>query len=807
MQPAGRILLLLLTPFFAYTQTKLLVKGKVTDRTSQSPLEYAMVAAMVEGDVLLSGSVTNPKGEFELILEQPKPFMVRVKYLSYKTYDTLISNWGDKREIAISIQLAPNLQQLDEVIVNAEKLTTNVQLDKQQFTASQFGNTVTGTAADLMQRLPSVTINTEGNVMMRGNAEFLVTVNGKFTNQSPADVLSQLPANTIESIEILSSPSARYDAEGKAGIINIVTKKNATEGWGISGNANLSSINPERYGTDLTIYRTSQKWSSFITGNYRRYDIDGSRNGEISTLYQDTVTHSLWTGERPLMEWVHGVRAGTTFTPSEHSIFNAGVYYGYKRNDRIANMHYQEFSTTEPPLNLYQTIDSPPDRLFYNQNLFGRTGKFFTANTDFTHSFANNNNITLTAIYEHSVLGGPLRNQDNDEISGELTLQERSDERSPLDAWRLQADYSIFLNKNMRLETGYQWRTVSHEGDFDFERLNIATGIWEIDPEFYDRMNLKQAIHAGYVQLNGNYKMIKYSAGLRAEQMNRKLTHDLGTAPYLLNQVNLFPSLNALWQLKKEQQLKVGYSRRIDRPTTKALSPFKNHRHSESIEIGDPNLLPELTDIIELGYIRGFDKLNLSLTAYHTAITNKVFRVNDNYNRITLIRTYTNAGNTNSSGLEFTSDWQIAKWWRWYVSGNIYHLMITQIENAETDKTESVNFNLNGNFSFQLHKKVKLQWDAIYISRTVTAQGEDSDLFLSNIGLKYTYNKKLSADILFQNIFDSNRQTIMTKSKTFYTSTEYIKYDRILQLSVSYRFNEIGKAGKTIKTEYGEKDF
>lgn len=802
----NKIIGLLIFPFCLSAQNSLNIKGTVLDKTAREGLPYATVALLDTEKKIVSGATTDENGGFQISVKPADTFYIKVQYVGFQTLDTLFSGKGGNTVLNVMLLLAPYTSELREVTISAERTTGSVQMDKQTFNVAKLGNTTAGTGLDVLQRLPSVTINSEGKILMRGNAEFLVTVNGKFTNQSAADVLAQLPANIIENIEIISSPSASLDAEGKAGIINIVTKKNIAEGWGILANLNLS--NADRYGGDLTFYHANSKFNSFVTASYRRYNIGGYRRGEIRTLYQDTVTYSASGGERPTAERIYGLRAGSNYTINKSTSLYSAIYYGYKQNDRIANLNYRQFSSTAQPLELYQKFDDHSlERSFYNQNLFVRTGRFFTTNTDFTKVLKNQSKVSLAAIYEYSVLGGPLRNQDSDMPNGTLLLKERSDETSPLNALRLQADYSRNIFGKMTLETGYQWRTVHHEGTFDFERLDLSTETWNKDPEFNDALDLRQTVHAGYVQIDGQYKQLKFRAGLRGEQMFRNLTHLRGQSPVELNQFDFFPSFQALWKFKNEQELKLGYSKRIDRPTTKALSPFKNHRHSEAIWIGDPNLLPEITHNIELGYIKKHQKGSIAFTAYHTRTSNLIFRVNDNYNRITLFVISTNAGNSRSTGMELMSELQLAKWWGFYLSGNTYLFQINDIENTMNSNTQSVNYNLNGNMSFKIHPKWRVQWNTTYVSRTVTAQGNDTDMLLSNIGVKFSVNKKWTADLLFQNLFDDNRQTITTRGNLFYSSTEYSKYDRIIQLSIGYRFNESGKSAKNIKTEYGEKDF
>ncbi|MFN3852165.1 MAG: TonB-dependent receptor domain-containing protein [Spirosomataceae bacterium] len=800
-----KICILMLCALVANAQKNINIKGNIVDKITQSALSFASVAVLDNDRKIIAGATTNENGQFEFSVKSDKINGFRVNYVGYHTLDTtLVLNQNS----SLNFGLTPQTQLLKEITVSAEKATSQVQMDKQIFNAEKLGNTTAGTGLDVLQRLPSVTINAEGKILMRGNAEFLVTVNGKFTNQTAADVLAQLPANTIENIEILTSPSASVDAEGKAGIINITTKKNAANGWGIIANGNLSQFSPQRYGGDITFYDNRNKFNSYLTANYRQYSIGGYREGEIRTIYRDTVTYSASGGERPTTEQVYGIRAGTSYSPNKTTNLSTGLFYGYKQNDRIANLFYNQYQSSRMPLNLFQVFGNETfERKFYNQNLFVRTGKFFTSQTDFSKVFANKSKFSATVIYEYSVLGGPLRNQDNVEPNGKLLLMERSDETSPLNAWRLQADYAVPLDKNLNFETGVQWRTVRHQGDFVFERLNITKNIWEKDPEFNDELDLRQNVSAAYLQFNGKNKNLSYRAGLRAEHTYRTLTHLRGNAPVNLSQLDWFPSAQALYKLPQEQEIKLGYSKRIDRPTTKSLSPFKNHRHSEAIWIGDPNLLPEISHNVELSYNKNWSKSRLVLSAYSTFTNNLIFRTNASYNRIILLTISTNAGNSNATGLEMISEFQPAKWWRIYASGNVYQFSIRNIRISDRNQTQSTNYNLNGNMSFRITPKMNLRWDASYLSRSVTAQGFDTDLFLSNIGLKYNFSKKLSADLIFQNIFDSNVQRITTQSPVFYSSTEYTKSDRILLLNLSYRFNESGKSSKNIKTEYGEKDF
>jgi len=800
------VLLIVLGAWTAQAQSPTF-RGQVTDSKSRQPVPFATVSLWRADSVLLTGTTTDEAGAFTLVGTNQTPAYVQVQLLGYQTARQSLAVPAGQSVISLpQIGLTPNEVVLKEVVVRGQQATQTVGLDKQTFSTKQFQNTAGGTGLDLLKRLPAITVNTEGALNLRGSENVLVLINGKPTTRTAADVLAQLAANQIEQVEISTSPSARYDSDGKAGIINIITKQDVGQGWGLTLNGLVGGAEPPRYGADATLTYTAKRWSTYVAGDYRRYDIDGYRVGVVRTLHQDTLTYLPSAGVRNWQDWQYGFRAGATLTPNTRSVLNLGYYGGYKRTDRIANLHYVDYVRSSPPLNLYGMTSGEPLRRFYNQNLFSRTGSFQTLNADYTRNFMDKSKLTLLGLYEYSVLGGPLRNSDQVEGTELVTLKERSDERSPLTAWRAQLDWTKPLSGGQRLEAGYQWRRVDYQGDFHFERLNLATGQWATDPAFADQLRLTQQVHGGYVQWARDGKRVSYQTGLRLETTDRSLSHQAGTEPYTYKAVNLFPSAQALWKLSATQTLRVGYNRRMDRPMAKALSPFRNHRHAEAIELGDPSLRPELSDVVEAAYSQSWQRLALSVTAYLNRTQDRVFRVNAPYSRITLLRVYTNAGQATSVGSEFSLDYKPLPWWRFYASGNLYRLSIVGSYLGLPVDQQSVNYNLNANTTLELGKKLRFQYDISYVSRTVTAQGVDSDLLLSNAGLKYTLGNT-TAGLQLTNVFNTNAQTLTTQGPTFYSATEYRKYDRVLQLTVGLRLNDTNKKLKTAKTDYGEKDF
>ncbi len=781
------------------------MSGTIQDEKTGEAIPFANVSLWKKDSTVFQGTLSDPLGKFNFKKIPGNIAYVKVQALNYQSFNQSLNG----SNVLLDIRLKPKNTFLTEVIVKGERVSTSMQIDRQIFNAGQFQNSANGTGLDLIQRLPSVTVNVEGNIALRGSTGFVLLVDGKPSSRTPAEVLAQLPANLIDQVEVLTAPSAKYDADGKAGMINIITKIDSKIGTSWSGNLMNGGTNPLRWGSDLVWTYAEKKWNIFAAADYRRFDIEGFRVGEIRTIYRDTLTYMPSKGIRDYRDFQYSIRAGGSFYPNATDVLNWSAYLGEKQTDRIANLNYQDFIQTGNSLSLFSNQFKSPLKEFYNQNLFVRSGKFQTFTADYSHVYANKSKLSALALYEYSELGGPLNNYDTYEGSNKLLLWERSTETSPLTALRFQLDYSLPLANNKKLEMGYHIRQIQHDGNFLFERLNPANQQWNSDPNFSDQMNLSQKIHAPYIQWSGVKNLFTYGIGLRSEMLSRQLTHLAEPNKiYALDQLYLFPSFQGQWKLSETHSLRLAYSRRIERPTTKLMSPFKNHRHAETIENGDPNLLPEIADVFETGFSKAYTNISFTATAYVNILQDKVFRVNEIYSRTILGRTYTNAGNSQSTGMELTTEIKASKKWKIYLSGNLFQFDVRGKFNGIETTQNSFNYNFNGNTVFDISTRLRFAWDFNYLSKSVTTQGMDSELLLSNASLKYTlWQNKGSLTFQAQNIFNTNIQTIQTQTRDFFSSTDYRKWDRVFLISLGFRINDRGQKVKSTKTDYGEKDF
>lgn len=357
-------------------------------------------------------------------------------------------------------------------LLQAKKTIAN-KLDKQTYKANQFEAAKGGSAVDVLKNLPSVAVNSSGEISVRGSTGFLVLINGKPVVADAQTILSQLPANSIENIELITAPSAKYDADGRAGIINITTKKGSTDGIGIQANilAGLPSTtnynnleNPLRFGGDITLNFKKDKWDISISGNYTRNDINGKRERDVFTknFSNNTITTFPSLGERSFDRYNYGVRTAVTYTANKNDVFNIGFFASKKYQQRRADIVYSNSVNNLSTDAVLQTFT------YFNSNLQTKEGNFSLGSFDYTQAFKNNAKLAASAIYEYANLYGNTINNNLDYPAKNTIFQLVTNPyTNPISGYRLKLDYVTSLGKG-KLETGYQFRNDKQDGNFDY---------------------------------------------------------------------------------------------------------------------------------------------------------------------------------------------------------------------------------------------------------------------------------------------------------------------------------------------------
>ncbi len=816
------VLLLLAINSFAQNCS---VEGEILDNTSNEPLEYASVTLLKSTDnTLIAGVLSDAKGKFKIEKLKKGNYVLKVQFIGYETKQipAFVLNAAQNLNIG-KIEIVPGAKLLKEVSVSAVKMNSLNKIDKQTYRASQFESAKGGSAIDVLKNLPSVSVNGQGEISVRGSTGFLVLVNGKPVLADAETILSQLPANSLENIELITTPSAKYDPDGRAGIINIVTKKGANNGLTVVANAqgglpSTTDYNnqekPLRFGGDATINYRKDKWDISVGGDYTRNDIEGYREGNVyvKNFAENTITRLPSEGERSFNRYNYAGRASIGFNADSSNSFSLGFFAGKKFQDRLAALNYHNNTSS---LSTGELIRNSP---YYNDNLETKEGNFTLGNLDYAHTFKNQSTLSASLLYERDNFYGNDKNLNliNSKPGADTIQYVYNPYTKPLEGWRFKIDHSIKIG-NGKLESGYQFRYDTQDGKYGY------TVIPEPPQPDYQRFRgsakSKNTINAVYSQYSGKVSRLEYLGGLRYEYAARTVNLVYASVPqpsHHLNLSNLFPSANILYSFKADWKLKAGYSRRIQRTSNNELNPIAEREHSESLEQGDPDVLPEFVNLSEIGLINNFDKGSIFATAYYQGIKNPIQRVNSVYNDSILNRLFTNAGQARSIGLELGTNLQLNNWWSFYLGGNVYNYKIKGsllILGITSDiHNQSWVYSVNANTNFNLGNKWSLQGNVNYLSKRPTAQGQDSRFLSPNLSLKKGFmNNRFTATLQWQNIDlgmkESNRQRITTSGKDFYTTTNYIYETDVLMLNLSFNLNKLTAKSKLPKSEFGEKEF
>ncbi|SHK67147.1 Outer membrane receptor proteins, mostly Fe transport [Reichenbachiella agariperforans] len=828
-------ILSLLCTLTSVTLAQSTISGKLVDSAEKSPIEFASVALYQQSDSsLVTGTVSNTDGSFTLSKIKTGQYYLNIQFMGFQGRFVSDLSLSRKEDMELGvIELTPDDQLLQELVVSGQKVTTMHKIDRQVYEADQFQSSQGGTATDVLRNMPSVSLNAEGDISVRGSTGFVVLLNGQPVQSDPKMLLSQLPANSIQNVEVITAPSAKYDSEGKSGIINIVTTQNATDGLfaQINTKIGLPSIESydnkeaaQRYGADFTLNYRKNKWDFALGAAYLRNDKSGRREGDVWTEIGDKRTEFPSDGERSFDEKNYSGRLAIGFRPDENNDFNVSFYGGKRSKDRTADIYYDNKTYHLPDGTQTGAFD------YYNENLRIRTSDFALGSFDYSHRFANSSQISVSALYEYTLLGGPTTNRNLDSNWPEnqtIYDDEYNTNDNPLYGTRFNLDYEFAPSKWGQWTIGYQFRNLDHQGDFYYEAYNFDSDQWEMIPEYSSNLNLKRSIHSGYVNLSGEKGKWNYGIGVRSELMDRQLDYqgrEAGAQKEVLNYdyFRLFPSASLQYAMSEDLKLKAAYSKRVERTTTFKMNPFKEKEHSETLEQGDANLLPEFIDLVELGVIKEFNDHSVFATAYFRHTQNVINRVNTVDSDTVLNRIYTNIGTGQAIGLEIGSDLQLNKWWKLYAGGNIYNYHIDGTFNNANINTSAWQYNLNVNTTFQLTSTLDLQWSLNYLSERVTAQGKDSRYYSPNLTLRKTFlDDRLTTTLQWINmdmgLLDTNEQRITTSGnyidpadsiqKTFYTTTNYVYEVDMIMINISFKFNKLKNKAKFAESEFGDKEF
>lgn len=788
------LLVLFFTSFYNYAQqppagSKVKVTGKVFEKVSKQPLEYATISITAPNDTkVIAGGITNPKGEFEVAVA-PGTYDIKIEFISFKATEIKQKSVLENTNLG-DINLSEDAAQLNEVVVRAEKSTVEIKLDKKVYNVGQDMMVKGGTVSDVLDNVPSVSVDTEGNVSLRGSDNIRILIDGRpSTAINVAEALRQLPADAIDKVEVITNPSARYDAEGGSGLINIILKKGKNQGF--NGTFIASTGLPETYGLSANLNYKTEKLNYFTTAGYNYRTNEGG--GETNTEYLNAngTPKGYLDEDRDTKRTRDGFngRAGVEWTITPTTFWTNAINYQKNTGEDRDLINYNNFDAahafTGSSFRL-NNADTGSENVEYTSNLiknFNDKGHKLTADLSISRNTDDSNSIITASPNFNTTL--------NDQVQKQILLQ---------------ADYVLPLGEASQFEAGYK----GSFGDLNNEYF-VTDDQGSRDPNLSNTLEYKENINAIYTQYGFKVNKFSYLFGLRWEDTNIQVNL-LDTSVFNTKKYNnLFPSAFISYEISDQSNFTASYSKRLTRPRGRFMNPAVNYSSNVNIFQGNPDLDPSLTDKYDIGYIKRWDKVTFNTSAYFED-TKDVFSFvrtpnGQEVNGIPVILSRPiNLGKEQKYGFEFTFNYTPFKWWRLNSNFNLYNVKTTG-ENSYTDTNGDIivqNLDNQANTrSARISSKVtlpyKIDWQLSgnYNGEQKTAQGKN----LGQFGLNTSFSKDVMKDkgtIAFNisDIFNSRimrsytylQNDITRESQTSYSEMQFRK--RQFNLSFTYRFNK-----------------
>jgi outer membrane receptor protein involved in Fe transport len=771
------------------------ITGGVQDRSSKQPVEFATIQLLRPADsVVIATTVSDRKGKFILDKVANGNYVLRFSFIGYeKTIMPVAVN--QKKENVGTIEIGIASKEMGEVTVTSRKSLLNTSIDRKVYNVTQDIMAQSGSASDILKNIPSVEVDIEGQVSLRGSADVMILINGRpspLMGRSRAEVLQQLPANSIERIEVITNPSARYKPDGTSGIINIVLKKNIKGGW--NGSVVANAGNNERYNGGISLNYKPGKLNVF--GNYNIRRDKRIRMSTINRQYLDsagkTESYYLEDWQSPARPLSNIVTLGADYTLNEHNTVGISGNYHYRKqvkNDVLQKFFYDK--------NLLLT--SKYNRLRYDPEF----EKEKDATACWQHTFPKEDHelrIELNVSSSDEVEDNHYTNRYYFPVlpsSFDNTLIQQGDHQQ-----QLTIDYSNPLSEDSKLEAGY-------DGSFNQIDMNFYVGYYDTAQRKFlkdviksNRFKYSEAVHAAYATYQRSYEKFGYEAGLRLEQAFINGTLVTKDSAISNQYFKVYPTLHLSYKLKKGE-VQLNYSKRVHRPEGDDLNPFPEYQDPYNLRAGNPKLLPEMIHSIEFGYKWQNEKFSFVPSLYYRDKQNGFTTVITPLNDSVLLTTQQNLSSDKSTGLELIFSAKAGKFLTSNLSGNFFYNKIDASDLGFSNKKSIVSMSINFNTTATITKTTMLQVSSNYRSARLTPQGKVFGSFVLNAGVRQDlFKKKISLILTASDILNTLKQKMELNTQYLKQVTISKRDARIIYFGISYRFGKIIKKSGEEKLQF-----
>ncbi len=775
------------------------IVATILDANDGLAVEYATIALYkTEGDKLITGGISDSEGFFRLKNNAVGNYYLTITFMGYKNSKIpSIKITEDTKELDLGeLKIQPNSKELKGVDVVADQTSVQYRIDKKVVNVSQQLTAISGTAVDVLANVPSVKVDIEGNVSLRGSSSFTVLIDGRPTVLDASDALSQIPAGAIENIEIITNPSAKYEPDGTSGIINIVTKKNKLNGVSGIVNANIGRHN--RYGADATVDYRNNDWHIYFGADYnvRRMPGDLTYN-RWTQINEDSIKYLNSNGDFIRGRTSGSVRGGFDWNFTESDVIGLGIRGGLRDMERGSNVDYEDYINNESPI--YYSTDQSSNW----------DGNYYSITFDYKHTFGDNKEHFLET---QAVIDG--RNMDETSLtesdSNNMVFEgKKTTEDGPQKGYRFMLDYSHPFASGDKFETGVQLRISDSHDENTIYNLDTTTGDYILQDLYSNTTNYVRNTYAAYGIYGGERGNFGYQAGLRMEYTYRLLELEDTDESYTIDRPDFFPTLHFSYKLPADQEMMLSYTRRIERPRGYYLEPFYTWMDANNVRQGNPELEPEYVNSFDLGYQKKIKKNFIALEGYYRVTQNKIERVMTPFpeDKTVTLQTFENVGTDYALGVELTFNYSPTKWYTANLMADLYDYRLKgELYDTEYDQHD-FSWNTRFNNTFKASPNTRFQIDLNYNSPRIQAQGTHEGFFSASAAIKQDlFKRKISATLQVRDVFGTWQHESTTTGSDFEQYSLFNPNTPIVMLTVSYKINnyKMKRGGRNGSEDMGE---
>lgn len=784
--------------FFVLTSTSLLysqnseviVTGTVTDSETNIPLEYATISVFnVNSEDAINGVITDSNGEFSIELSKGN-YDFKVEFISFKIkyYRNITVN----NPLSLgTIELSIDENILDEIEVIGEKTEIEIKLDKTVYNIGKDLTLKGSSVSDVLDNLPSIEVDIEGNVSLRGNESVRILINGKpsgLVGISSNEALKQFPSESVEKVEVITSPSARYNAEGTAGIINIILRRSKLTGF--NGSLSLNSGYPERYGVSANLNYRTKKLNFFNNIGYNTRTSEGSFVNETEYYTDQAINNFLnENGVRGSERNSNYLNTGIEYFISDKtSVVGSYVFRksdGFTNNTNNVNQNFNSISKFSERLEKESEIDDTNEFSINLTHDFNKEGHVLTMDYQKEKSSENENGFISNSQLK------PI-------LTKYLSEKVNTDEIQESELFKI--DYVLPIKKDGQFELGFR-RSNQHQ-DIDYLAKNE-----DLNGNFINDLNLSntllynEKVNAFYTQYGNKKNKFSYLLGLRYEESKTAVKQLANNTNNVKNYNDFFPTLNLSYQIKENETITFGYNRRIRRARSYFINPFPSKSSATNIFQGNPNIDPTYSNGIDLGYLKRYEKLTLNGSIYYRKETGVFTFISENTGDFVLVneisvpvlrRTPINLASNKQIGLELNANFNQSKNWRLNGSLNFYES--ETLGEYMGIVYDSKNLTWSGRLSNNLKLFSSVDWQTSFRYRAPqkTAVSERKASIYSNTAFsKDLLKDKITLTFKVNDIFETGKWRIESFNENYrsYSESNW-RGGRTLELNLIYRFNQ-----------------